>query len=94
MSVFENIGSMVPALITNYGALHDKYRPLIEPEKKREKRQYDYLNDFFLAECAPSNSAWVSSKNGWAGTSFESHIYKICSRTPHACTESFLVAGE
>lgn len=35
MSMFENLGSMPPALITNYGALYDKYRPQIEAEKKR-----------------------------------------------------------
>lgn len=36
MSLFENLGSMPPALIVNYGALYDKYRPAIESEKKRE----------------------------------------------------------
>lgn len=43
----------------------------------------------FLAGCAPSQSAWVSSKDGWAGTTFESHVYSICSRVPHTCTEPF-----
>jgi filamentous hemagglutinin len=38
MSVFENLGSMPPALLVNYGALYDKYRPLIEMEKNREKK--------------------------------------------------------
>jgi filamentous hemagglutinin len=37
MSVFENLGSMPPALLVNYGALYDKYRSLINTEKKREK---------------------------------------------------------
>ncbi|MBI6655688.1 hypothetical protein [Pseudomonas carnis] len=36
MSLFENLGSMPPALLVNYGALYDKYRPAIESEKKRE----------------------------------------------------------
>ncbi|MCF5658276.1 hypothetical protein GIV46_25130 [Pseudomonas poae] len=36
MSIFENLGSMPPALLVNYGALYDKYRPAIEAEKKRE----------------------------------------------------------
>ncbi|WP_414159143.1 hypothetical protein ACMGG8_02840 [Pseudomonas sp. BNK-45] len=34
MSIFENIGSMPPALLVNYGAIIDKYRPLIEAVKK------------------------------------------------------------
>ncbi|WP_413817397.1 hemagglutinin repeat-containing protein [Pseudomonas sp. P8_241] len=38
MSVFENLGSMPPALLVNYGALYDKYLPLIEVEKNREKK--------------------------------------------------------
>ena len=37
MSLFENLGSMPPALMTNYGALYDKYRPQIESERKREQ---------------------------------------------------------
>jgi len=36
MSFFENLGSMPPALLVNYGALYDKYRPAIESQKKRE----------------------------------------------------------
>ncbi|WP_337154432.1 filamentous hemagglutinin N-terminal domain-containing protein [Pseudomonas protegens] len=38
MSIYENIGSMPPALVINYGALYDKYRPLIDVEKKRDKK--------------------------------------------------------
>ncbi|VVP60656.1 hypothetical protein [Pseudomonas fluorescens] len=37
MSIFENLGSMPPALLVNYSALYDKYRPLIEAEKKRDR---------------------------------------------------------
>ncbi|WMN17983.1 hemagglutinin repeat-containing protein [Pseudomonas piscis] len=37
MSLFENLGSMPPALLVNYGALYYKYRPLIDTERKREK---------------------------------------------------------
>jgi len=44
---------------------------------------------FLIAGCAPSRSAWLSSKDGWVGTTFESHVYSICSRTPHTCTEPF-----
>jgi filamentous hemagglutinin len=36
MSLFENLGSMPPALLVNYGSLYDKYRTEIESEKKRE----------------------------------------------------------
>jgi len=38
MSDFENFGSMPPALVVNYGALYDKYRPLIDRERESEKR--------------------------------------------------------
>jgi len=38
MTLFENLGTMPPALVVNYGALYDKYRPLIEQTKK-EARQ-------------------------------------------------------
>ncbi|MBF7145014.1 hypothetical protein HBH25_22535 [Pseudomonas sp. hsmgli-8] len=36
MSIFENLGSMPPALLVNYGSLYDRYRVEIESEKKRE----------------------------------------------------------
>ncbi|MFJ4196045.1 hemagglutinin repeat-containing protein, partial [Pseudomonas sp. NPDC089534] len=38
MTIFENLGTMPPALAVNYGALYDKYRPLIE-QTKREAKQ-------------------------------------------------------
>ncbi|WP_456023303.1 two-partner secretion domain-containing protein [Pseudomonas protegens] len=38
MTWYENVGSMPPALVVNYGALYDQYRPLIE-QTKREARQ-------------------------------------------------------
>ncbi|BAQ78055.1 two-partner secretion domain-containing protein [Pseudomonas sp. St29] len=38
MSFSENIGTMPPALIVNYGALYDKYRHLIEVDKKHDKK--------------------------------------------------------
>ncbi|BAN51063.1 filamentous hemagglutinin N-terminal domain-containing protein [Metapseudomonas resinovorans] len=34
MSVFENIGSMPPAIIVNYGAIYDKYRALLESTRR------------------------------------------------------------
>ncbi|MFZ6045085.1 DUF637 domain-containing protein [Pseudomonas sp. CR3202] len=34
MNVLENIGTMPPALILNYGALYDRYRILIEAERE------------------------------------------------------------
>ncbi|WP_347904657.1 filamentous hemagglutinin N-terminal domain-containing protein [Pseudomonas purpurea] len=37
MTLFENLGTMPPALVVNYGALYDKFRPLIE-QTKREAR--------------------------------------------------------
>ncbi|WP_236185437.1 hypothetical protein [Pseudomonas protegens] len=37
MSIFENIGSMPPALIVNCGAIIDKYRPLTDAVRKDEK---------------------------------------------------------
>ncbi|MDO9617105.1 MAG: hemagglutinin repeat-containing protein, partial [Pseudomonas sp.] len=38
MNVFENIGSMPPALLVNYGAIYEKYRPLIEASKKKNAK--------------------------------------------------------
>ncbi|OFJ41000.1 hypothetical protein BJN42_09000 [Pseudomonas koreensis] len=38
MTLIENLGTMPPALVVNYGALYDQYRPLIE-QTKREARQ-------------------------------------------------------
>ncbi|MFJ2357406.1 hemagglutinin repeat-containing protein [Pseudomonas fluorescens] len=38
MTWWENLGTMPPALAVNYGALYDKYRPLIE-QTKRESRE-------------------------------------------------------
>jgi filamentous hemagglutinin len=34
MSVFENLGSMPPALLVDYGAIYDKYRPLVKYKEK------------------------------------------------------------
>ncbi len=38
MSLFENLGSMPPALLVNYGSLYDKYFTAIESEKKRDNK--------------------------------------------------------
>lgn len=44
---------------------------------------------FLVAGCAPSRSVWLSSKHRWIGSSFDSHVYSICSSTPHTCTDPF-----
>ncbi|CRM08894.1 hypothetical protein [Pseudomonas sp. 52 E 6] len=42
-----------------------------------------------LAGCAPSHSAWVSSRDGSNGTPMDSHIRTICSQSPGKCSDSF-----
>lgn len=37
MNVFENIGSMTPAFIVNYGSLYEKYKIEAEQAKKINK---------------------------------------------------------
>ena len=51
------------------------------------------LLSILFAGCAPSHSAWVSSRDAWFGTSFDSHVYKICSRTSNTCAGSFWSPG-
>lgn len=38
MSVLENLGSMPPALIINYGALYERYRYLNDAVRKNESK--------------------------------------------------------
>ncbi|MCY1547295.1 hypothetical protein D9M68_833430 [compost metagenome] len=41
MTVFENVGSMPPAIFVNYGAIYEKYRSVIEglPDANAKKRK-------------------------------------------------------
>ena len=41
MTLFENIGSMPPAIVVNYGAIYEWYRPVVEglPDENSKKRK-------------------------------------------------------
>lgn len=78
MSVFENIGSMPPAIFVNYGAVYEKYRPVIEGvldanTKKIKSKAAELLGVLALAMIVSgclSYRAWELSRDDLIGKTF------------------------